>query len=194
MTYTSTSNPLYVAEVPQDLLRSLRATGRLGMTLLPGKQGKALMASGSHARDLTTDLEGLRSLYGGGIMVSLIEPQEYRDWGLGSLDEYSEALVRCDFELRSLAIPDMGVPGSHQAAQWRDLVLEVTSRLRAGEKVIVHCLGGLGRTGMLVGCVLVELGLEPEEAVRVTRAARPGAIQTSGQEREIRRYEEKTRR
>lgn len=88
----------------------------------------------------------------------------------------------------------MGVPGSNQATDWRELVLEVTRKLREGENVIVHCLGGLGRTGMLIGCVLVELGLEPDEAMRVTRESRPGAIQTSGQEREIRRYGEQKHR
>lgn len=38
--------------------------------------------------------------------------------------------------------------------------------LRAGEGVVVHCLGGTGRTGTVLGCVLVQLGHDADEVVR----------------------------
>ena len=49
--------------------------------------------------------------------------------------------------------------------------------------MVVHCHAGLGRTGTIVGCVLVAAGMEPTRAVRRVREVRPGAIPGAGQER-----------
>ena len=51
--------------------------------------------------------------------------------------------------------------------------------LRSGEGVVVHCVGGRGRTGTVLGCTLRELGFEAQEAIafldRVHRArGKPG--------------------
>jgi Cyclin-dependent kinase inhibitor 3 (CDKN3) len=52
------------------------------------------------------------------------------------------------------------------------LVRETATRLRMGERVLVHCNGGCGRTGTFCCCVLVALGATPEEAEIAFRAAR----------------------
>jgi len=48
--------------------------------------------------------------------------------------------------------------------------------------VLIHCTGGLGRSGMIAARLLVELGEEPRLAMQRVRAARPGAIETAAQE------------
>ena len=53
----------------------------------------------------------------------------------------------------------------------------------AGCDVLVHCRGGLGRAGTIAARLLVELGMEPETAIASVRAVRPGAIETSDQEK-----------
>jgi ADP-ribosyl-[dinitrogen reductase] hydrolase len=58
----------------------------------------------------------------------------------------------------------------------------VQRRLDLGENVVLHCLGGLGRSGMIAARVLVERGLAPAAAITAVRAARPGAIETAQQE------------
>src|SRR5215510_10954300 len=40
----------------------------------------------------------------------------------------------------------------------------VTAHLSAGRRVIVHCASGIGRSAMLVLCVLVDLGHAPIDA------------------------------
>ncbi len=58
--------------------------------------------------------------------------------------------------------------------------------------MIVHCRGGQGRTGTLAACVLVALGHSSDEAIRIVRRARGGAVEDhTGQEGYIRRFEEK---
>jgi ADP-ribosylglycohydrolase len=50
---------------------------------------------------------------------------------------------------------------------------------------VVHCRGGLGRAGLVSSRLLVELGWEPDAAIQTVRRARPGAVETSVQERYI---------
>ena len=60
-------------------------------------------------------------------------------------------------------IPDMGVPGSLD--DMLAALRSVREGLAAGEGTYVHCWGGVGRTGTVVGCWLVERGMAPETAL-----------------------------
>ena len=54
--------------------------------------------------------------------------------------------------------------------------------LSEGGRVVLHCRGGIGRTGTIAARLLVEFGVAPEEAIRMVRRARPGTIETMAQE------------
>lgn len=70
---------------------------------------------------------------------------------------------------RVLAIPDWGVPRDRQAF-WA-LAMEVAARLRAGERVLVHCGAGIGRTGAFAISVLLALGEPRPGAQQAVQAA-----------------------
>ncbi len=55
-------------------------------------------------------------------------------------------------------------PASEERAI-RIISTAIVARLRKGEGVIVHCAGGRGRTGTVLGCVLRELGHPVDEIV-----------------------------
>jgi hypothetical protein len=46
-----------------------------------------------------------------------------------------------------------------------DVLRAVKSSLDAGQRVYMHCSHGVGRTGMVIGCWLVERGFDPEDAL-----------------------------
>lgn len=75
-------------------------------------------------------------------------------------------------------MPDYGLPGP----AWPVLSGQLLERLDAGERLAIHCWGGLGRSGSLAAALLTARGLPAPEAIAQVRRARPGAIETAGQE------------
>jgi atypical dual specificity phosphatase len=67
----------------------------------------------------------------------------------------------------------------------------IAAALAEGKKVAVHCGAGLGRTGTLLACYLVNNGLSPDEAINRVREARPGSIETRSQVEAVRAYAER---
>jgi hypothetical protein len=84
----------------------------------------------------------------------------------------------CDDEavLRSHGITLLHLPTTDTRAvslpMIRDGVRWVNTQLDAGEKVLVHCQHGVGRSALLALCVLVSRGDDPVEALRRAKAAR----------------------
>jgi Protein-tyrosine phosphatase len=68
------------------------------------------------------------------------------------------------------------------------------SRLQRDQKIAVHCHAGLGRTGLLVACLLVlARRYAPLDAVTMIRLKRPGSIQTAAQLEFVSQFEEHVR-
>ena len=80
-----------------------------------------------------------------------------------------------------LPIRDVGTPSAAFEADCR-----LRDLLDNGQNILVHCRGGLRRAGMIAARLLVESGVEPDEAMTRVRAARPGAIETPRQEAWVR--------
>ena len=146
---TSETHPIRVDFVPDD---HTKTPGRLGMTFAPGM--KALGMRGRWERDLTEDLHVLRDEYGVDALVSVMEEHEYGGYGIPELFERDWI---GGIEVVRFAIEDMGVPKEAERDAYWDLILNIADRMRAGETVVVHCRGGLGRTGTVAACVLVAL-------------------------------------
>jgi protein-tyrosine phosphatase len=79
-------------------------------------------------------------------------------------------------------IKDYGVPDAAFEASWPVRSDDLRTILAAGDRVLIHCKGGLGRAGTISARLLVEAGVTAKEAIATVRAARPGAIETKQQE------------
>ena len=70
-------------------------------------------------------------------------------------------------------------------AQLQRVVAFIEQGAAAGEKTVVHCVGGKGRSGMAVAAWLVSRGVRPDRAISEVRAVRPGAVETPEQEARV---------
>lgn len=70
-------------------------------------------------------------------------------------------------ERHAFPIPDLGITSD---AGIRRILDEIDTALAAGREVYVHCWGGVGRTGMIVGCWLVRHGHAGAQALETVAA------------------------
>lgn len=101
------------------------------------------------------------------VFVNLMEPDE-TDWDGLPFAPYAprlqEIAARRGYSVECLRFPirDGGVPSPEQLRATLDAI---AFALDAGRPVYVHCWGGKGRTGTVVGCYLARLGYAGQEAL-----------------------------
>jgi protein-tyrosine phosphatase len=86
------------------------------------------------------------------------------------LQEEAAALGK-DVAHRRFPIRDLGTPSKDEMAA---LLAEIESAVGAGKTVYVHCWGGIGRTGTVVGCYMVQHGSSAEQALTTIEHLRRG--------------------
>ncbi len=172
---TSQTHPLKIDELTVPGL-----SGVIGMTLCPGKRGDSVYGP-PWRRDLERDLAVIRD-WAPAAVVTLMEEHEFAASGI---PEFPDIMRGEPFIWYFLPIRDLDVPGKEFEGRWEHDGLRIKALLAGGQRVLLHCRGGLGRTGTVAARLLVEFGVEPEEAIRQVRAARPGTIETAAQKMHV---------
>ncbi len=150
---TSASHPLRVDFVDAD---ELKLPGRLGLTFAPGKK-RRYAQTGSWDRDLETDLRAVRDEFKTDLLVSLIEEQEFGRLQIPTLREQAPGYK---MEVLWFPVQNQSVPKSIE--KFHEAVERIAECLRGGKTVVIHCMGGLGRTGLVgAACLLALTELSP---------------------------------
>jgi len=135
-------------------------------------------------------------LAGSGIPTSIDEVEWAIKQGVKSIvtireEPLDESWIK-DVNYLHILSNDMGVP------EFDDLVYAVDfihSRITSNEPVMVHCLAGMGRTGVILACYLIKYQkMSASEATEKVREERPGSIQSYSQEEIIFRFEKSLKR
>jgi len=165
-----------------DVLR-LAAGGAIGMTHCPGRCTRDA-AGRDWQRRLDDDVLAVRDA-GYATVVTLLADDELARHGVPGLRARVQAAG-----LRSLQLPiaDYGVPDSTVLRDWNAALPGLLAQLQQPGRVLVHCAGGFGRTGMMVATLLRALGEEAGPAMAQVRAVRPGTIETAEQEAFVRAF------
>ncbi len=142
------------------------------------KPGQLLAGEYPRAKDEAESRLKLRRFLEAGItmFIDLTEPGESGLEPYTALLQTEAAALGRPVEHRRFAIPDFSVPSPAAMAQILDAI---DTALEAGHIVYLHCWGGIGRTGTVVGCYLVRHGWSGEAALahiaRLRRGTPDGA-------------------
>jgi protein-tyrosine phosphatase len=139
------------------------AAGQVALCPVPG-------ASGDYVRDLRATLDWTPAL-----VISLTAQHEMDVCGAGRL---GTDLAQQGIDWLHLPVLDYGVPTD---MDWPELYRQIIGYLSKGRRVLVHCRGGCGRSGMLVLRMMIATGENPDTALVRLRAIRPCAVETDAQ-------------
>ncbi len=140
--------------------------GILAIAPLPG-------AGGDYAGDLAHVHEWTPAM-----VISLVTDVELLQAGAQSLGQDIQ-----DKGTRWVHLPvaDFGVPGPEMQEAWPEISHRARRALLGGGRVLVHCRGGCGRSGMVALRLMIEADEAPDEALARLRGVRPCAVETDAQ-------------
>ena len=130
--------------------------------VLPGR-----LLAGSYlrfSRDEDETRAKLRRLLGSGISY-FIDFTEAGEKGLNAyqtLLREEAAALGVTAEYRRWPIKDFSIPA---IAKMREILTTLEAILAAGHAIYMHCYAGIGRTGVVAGCLLAQRGLAGEVAL-----------------------------
>jgi protein-tyrosine phosphatase len=159
------------------------SAAKIGLTICPGKQGRGLY-SGIWKRDLQKDFDVI-SGWPTKILITLMESHEF---ALLHIKDFELKATQQQFEWLHLPIEDMHVPTNKWMNSWPELSLRLRKALEQDQNLVIHCRGGLGRTGIVAALLLIDQKVDNQQAISMVRKVRPGAIETFEQEQFVLNY------
>lgn len=166
----SDSSPIEVQFLPKE------ATGTafsVGMSLHPGRRDVGFHAVWN--RDIGKDLARLKDVYDIRMIVPLVETHEFVRI---HVPDYVEDCLRAGFRVLPYPFPDGGVPPSFMEVH--HLCSQIWAAAQQGN-VLVHCRGGLGRTGTICVALLSTVDHDIKQAIQLVRSTRRSTIENSRQ-------------
>ncbi len=171
--------------VGMDVVEAGPQLGLIGMTACPSIAFHRGAPGRPWVPDLEADLDAIAQ-WDTAAVVTLLPSHEMRQLGVGRL---GEEVVKRGMRWFQFPMVIMQAPGGEFEAQWAEQGVEIRQLLRDGKNVVLHCHGGLGRTGTVAARLLIEFGENAAVAVDRVREARWGAIETQEQEDYVLRLE-----
>ncbi len=140
--------------------------GIAALSPLPGRYG-----------DYRSDLSHIRD-WQPAIVISMTTQAEMVARGAGDL---GRDLQNMGTRWMHLPIEDFGAPSPEVEEAWHVAEKAALAAVQGGGRVLIHCNGGCGRSGMAMLRLMIEAGEPADAALSRLRALRPCAVETEAQ-------------
>ncbi|NNE87293.1 MAG: protein phosphatase [Silicimonas sp.] len=142
--------------------------GFLGISPMPGRGGR-------YDQDLVAIFQWNPSM-----VLSMTTGDELARLGA---DGFGSDLTNAGVHWAHLPVPDFGAPPEEIAKAWQGVSVRAHKVLKNSGRVLAHCYGGCGRSGMALLRLMTEAGEAPEAALERLRQVRSCAVETEDQYR-----------
>ena len=119
-------------------------------------------------------------------VVSLVEDSEFDQ--LCEKKLFVRNIYNHNLKWIHMPIADLKAPDHKFKKKWITTKTLLKNDLMKGNNIILHCKGGIGRSGTIAALILIEHGEENANAIKCVRKKRQGAIENELQEQFVLDY------
>lgn len=151
---------------PFDAL-TLQQGGTVIFTPCPGTKSESLPASVTTLRNAGVDM-----------LLTLMHDEEMEKHNVKALP------TECHNQgIKWLQLPilDDAAPSTAFESAWQAYKDDIRTVLQNKGTVAVHCKGGSGRTGLVIGLIMLSLGYSGDDVMKQVQTVRPNALKNSQQ-------------
>lgn len=112
------------------------------------------------------------------LLVSFVEDEELAPVAFEDIVDLANAR---GIDVIRFPIPDFGTPCAAQMQAWQSICARGCDLLAGGDSIAFHCLAGIGRSCMMAGNLLVQLGMPGPAALQLIRRSQPNGVETEKQ-------------
>ena len=159
-----------------DYVEPKGVNGKIILTCFPGRNGEKKSFNNEIFLD---DLKNFHQLNCSAI-VSLVEDSEFEKMYDKKL--FVHEVYNKNLNWFHLPIVDLKAPDHKFVDRWQTTKSLLKNELICGKNIVIHCMGGKGRSGTIAAILLIEFGNKNDEVINIIRKNRKGAIETKEQE------------
>ena len=151
-------------------------SGKIILTCFPGRKDKEISFDDQLFLD---ELKFFHQLNCSAI-VSLVEDSEFEKMYDKKL--FVHQIYNNNLNWFHLPIMDLKAPDHKFIDKWQTTKTLLKNDLIDGKNIVIHCMGGKGRSGTIAAILLIEFGNNNKDVIEIVRKKRKGAIETKEQE------------
>lgn len=141
--------------------------------------GKLAVAPKPRAGDWLEDEIRSWKMAGVDVVVCLLRDDEIAELDLSLESAFCQSHA---IEFLRFPIQDRGIPPNRPEAN--ELINGIAGDLMGGRNVLIHCRAGIGRTGLVAACVLIDLGVDPHQSLQLVSRARGTIVPDTDEQRD----------
>ena len=159
-----------------DYIQPKDVKGKVFLTCFPGRNGeKFFFDEGIFLEELNNF-----SSHNSSTIVTFVEDKEIEK--LCDKKFFVRKIYSHNLKWIHMPIEDLKAPDPKFMDKWQTTKVLLKNDLIEGKNIILHCMGGKGRSGTIAALLLIEFGEKHKEAIEIVREKRKGAIETKEQE------------
>ena len=159
-----------------DYVQPKDVKGKIFLTCFPGRSG----AKVSFEEDIFLEELNNFSSLNSSTVVTLVEDNEIEK--LCDKKFFVRKIYSHNLKWIHMPIADLKSPDHKFMDKWQTTKVLLKNDLIEGMNIVLHCMGGKGRSGTIAAILLIEFGEKHEDAIEIVREKRKGAIETKEQE------------